>query len=61
MIVAIPVASETELLSLAQRIALMYQAGQPENSLSTRHCPPALITGGSVAVNPPLANMLHQL
>ncbi|ESC94499.1 hypothetical protein HMPREF1593_03713, partial [Escherichia coli 907391] len=22
----------------------MYQAGQPEKKLSTRHCPPALIT-----------------
>ncbi|EFI3881742.1 TPA: hypothetical protein HIB58_004623 [Escherichia coli] len=46
-----PVASETEQPFLTQRIALMYQAGQPENSLSPCIVRQRLLPATSVAVN----------
>ena len=54
-------ASETEQPFLTPRIALMNQAGQPENSLPPGIVRQRLSPARSVAVNPPLANMLHQL
>nr|WP_250883333.1 hypothetical protein [Escherichia coli] len=56
-----PVASETEQPFLTQCIALMYQAGQPENTFPPGIVRQRLSPARPVAVNPPLANMPHQL
>ncbi|ENE04698.1 hypothetical protein ECP03047993_3320 [Escherichia coli P0304799.3] len=54
-------ASETEQPFLTQYIALMYQAGQPENTFPPGIVRQRLSPARPVAVNPPLANMPHQL
>nr|WP_244462519.1 hypothetical protein [Escherichia coli] len=48
-------------LFLRQRTALMYQAGQPKNTFPPGIVRQHLSPASSVAVNPPLANILHQL
>nr|WP_249516498.1 hypothetical protein [Escherichia coli] len=50
----------TSPLFLTQRIALMHQAGQPEKTVPLGIVRLHLSPARSVAVNPPVANILHQ-
>ncbi|AQZ84834.1 hypothetical protein QS597_21925 [Escherichia coli] len=55
-----PTQQTTTHLFLTQRIALMYHPGQPENTFPLGIVRQCLSLARSVAINPPVSNILHQ-